>query len=115
MTIVLCFSAMQKKPEGESRIPTDMWAGMGFSKSMPESAIREKLGQLGIGTRYEEDDSLPATAEIPEVRLANFPCLSSFSRKTYGKFGRNITNRFQEKFRRLSGRLTDRRTNRHSM
>ena len=42
---------MQKKPEGESRIPTDIWAGMGFSKSMPESAIREKLGQMGISAR----------------------------------------------------------------
>jgi hypothetical protein len=33
---------MQKKPDGESRIPTDIWSGLGFSKSMPESAIREQ-------------------------------------------------------------------------
>ena len=36
---------MQKKPIGESRIPTDFWSGLGFSKSMPDSAIREKLCQ----------------------------------------------------------------------
>lgn len=64
---LLAMKAMQKKPEGESRIPTDMWAGMGFSKSMPESAIRDKLGQLGIrGSRYEENESLPAPVELPE-------------------------------------------------
>ncbi|XP_012936522.1 protein bicaudal C homolog 1-A [Aplysia californica] len=48
---LLAMKAMQKKPEGESRIPTDIWAGMGFSKSMPESAIRDKLGQMGISAR----------------------------------------------------------------
>ncbi|XP_064621820.1 protein bicaudal C homolog 1-like isoform X2 [Lineus longissimus] len=38
----LATKAMQKKPDGESRIPTDIWSGLGFSKSMPESAIREQ-------------------------------------------------------------------------
>ncbi|KAK3602401.1 hypothetical protein CHS0354_030122 [Potamilus streckersoni] len=37
--------AMQKKPFGESRIPTHVWSGLGFSKSMPEAAIRERLNQ----------------------------------------------------------------------
>lgn len=37
------FSAMQKKPVGESRIPTDYWAGLGFSRSMPASEIRDRL------------------------------------------------------------------------
>ena len=34
-----------KKPviTQEVRFPTDVWSGMGFSKSMPESAIREQL------------------------------------------------------------------------
>lgn len=36
---------MQKKPEGESRTPTDLWSGMGFSKSMPAEAIRERLAR----------------------------------------------------------------------
>ena len=59
---------MQKKPEGESRIPTDAWAGMGFSKSMPESAIRDKLGQLGINSaRFDDHGALPPPAEYAEV------------------------------------------------
>lgn len=42
---LLATKAMQKKPVGESRVPTNTWSGMGFSKSMPESAIRNRLGQ----------------------------------------------------------------------
>lgn len=34
---------MQRKPSGETRLPTGQWAGYGFSKSMPDSAIRERL------------------------------------------------------------------------
>ena len=35
---------MQTKPDGESsRVPTDFWAGLGFSKSMPDAAIRDRL------------------------------------------------------------------------
>ena len=43
---------MQKKPIGESRIPTDFWSGLGFSKSMPENAIREKMAQTGVKQKY---------------------------------------------------------------
>lgn len=56
--------AMQKKPEGESRIPTDIWAGLGFSKSMPESAIREKLGQMGISARYPDASMTPEEYQV---------------------------------------------------
>ncbi|XP_064605068.1 protein bicaudal C homolog 1-B-like isoform X2 [Liolophura sinensis] len=42
---LMATKAMQKKPIGESRTPTNVWAGLGFSKSMPESAIRECLYQ----------------------------------------------------------------------
>lgn len=59
---LMAMKAMQKKPEGESRIPTDIWAGLGFSKSMPESAIRDKLGQLSISARY--DDPMQAPSEF---------------------------------------------------
>ncbi|GFR58896.1 protein bicaudal C homolog 1 [Elysia marginata] len=68
---LLAMKAMQKKPEGESRIPTDIWAGMGFSKSMPESAIRDKLGQMGISARVT-DTSLESGYEPnrPEIDLS---------------------------------------------
>ncbi|XP_029113447.1 bicaudal C homolog 2 [Scleropages formosus] len=39
---LLATRAMQKKPvETEVRTPTDTWSGLGFSKSMPEEAIKE--------------------------------------------------------------------------
>ncbi|RUS76830.1 hypothetical protein EGW08_015402 [Elysia chlorotica] len=68
---LLAMKAMQKKPEGESRIPTDIWAGMGFSRSMPESAIRDKLGQMGISARVT-DNSLETGYEPnrPEIDLS---------------------------------------------
>ena len=38
----LSLSAMQKKVVmNEVRTPTSHWSGLGFSKSMPESAIKE--------------------------------------------------------------------------
>ena len=55
-------SAMQKKPVGESRIPTDYWAGLGFSKSMPGSAIRDGLKQNNVH-RYQEP-SMSTTYEV---------------------------------------------------
>ncbi|XP_074647664.1 protein bicaudal C homolog 1-B-like isoform X2 [Tubulanus polymorphus] len=45
---LLATKAMQKKPEGESRIPTDFWSGLGFSKSMPDSEIRDRLKKQNI-------------------------------------------------------------------
>lgn len=55
-------AAMQKKPDGECRFPTDYWSGLGFSKSMPQSAIAEKLNQFNH-LRYE-GPSVPAQYEV---------------------------------------------------
>ena len=69
-------TAMQKNPNGESRIPTDMWSGMGFSKSMPESAIRDRLGQLSLNHgRFDEHGALPAPSEYGEVRQVFVPVI----------------------------------------
>ncbi|XP_070544405.1 protein bicaudal C homolog 1-like isoform X2 [Ptychodera flava] len=39
---LMATKAMQKRPLGsEVRTPTDMWSGLGFSRSMPEAVIRE--------------------------------------------------------------------------
>jgi len=35
--------AMQSKPSGEPRTPNNVWSGLGFSSSMPEAVIREKM------------------------------------------------------------------------
>ncbi|KAK6171391.1 hypothetical protein SNE40_019590 [Patella caerulea] len=67
---LMALKAIRKKPEGESRHPTDAWSGMGFSKSMPESAIRERMGQIGISSKYCEPSMTasyqPTTSEISE-------------------------------------------------
>ena len=44
---------MQKKPIGESRIPTDFWSGYGFSKSVPSAAFKEGMAQAGVKQKYE--------------------------------------------------------------
>ena len=58
-------SAMGKKPAGESRTPTDIWAGLGFSKSMPDHAIREQLRTNNV--KYE-GPSMPTTYEVRQRR-----------------------------------------------
>ena len=35
--------AIQSKPTGEPRTPTPAWSGLGFSNSMPEHMIKEKM------------------------------------------------------------------------
>jgi len=42
---LLATKAIQHKPMGERRTPNSVWSGMGFSSSMPEAVIREKLAQ----------------------------------------------------------------------
>ena len=56
---------MLKKPEGEARNPTDFWSGMGFSKSMPESAIRDKLNHKKLEQQFAE----PPMATTYEVSI----------------------------------------------
>lgn len=69
---------MQKKPVGESRIPTDYWAGLGFSRSMPASAIRERLNLSDSGydgpkmTTPYEVCALPKYANITEQLIHNY-------------------------------------------
>ena len=59
---------MAKKPLGESRTPTDFWSGMGFSKSMPDHAIRDQLRANNV--KYE-GPSMPTTYE---VSTRDHPC-----------------------------------------
>lgn len=55
---------MQKKPDGETRNPTDIWSGMGFSKSMPESVIRERMQRIQGVLAYCEP-TMETTYENP--------------------------------------------------
>ncbi|XP_063443802.1 protein bicaudal C homolog 1-A-like [Mytilus trossulus] len=61
--------AMQKKPEGESRTPTDLWSGMGFSKSMPAEAIRERLARQ-LQSMQLCDPNMTTTYESANEQLA---------------------------------------------
>ena len=55
---------MSKKPDGESRIPTNFWSGMGFSKSMPDHVIRDRLRSAGV--QYTEP-SMATTYEVTHL------------------------------------------------
>ncbi|XP_071808851.1 protein bicaudal C homolog 1-like isoform X2 [Asterias amurensis] len=59
---LLASKAMKRKPiVSEVRRPTDTWSGLGFSKSMPESAIREQRKPNGFSLFQRE--TLPTTYE----------------------------------------------------
>jgi len=49
--------AIQQKPRGEERKPNPGWAGYGFSSSMPESMIREKLQEANSRQRGDHTHS----------------------------------------------------------
>jgi len=40
---LMAAKALQHKPAGEPRTPNPVWSGLGFSSSMPEAVMREKL------------------------------------------------------------------------
>eukprot|EP00057_Strongylocentrotus_purpuratus_P011104 XP_011665578.1 PREDICTED: protein bicaudal C homolog 1-like [Strongylocentrotus purpuratus] len=62
----LATKAMKKKPVvPEVRVPTDLWSGLGFSKSMPESAIREARRTNGFSLFQMDSNPLPTTYETP--------------------------------------------------
>lgn len=46
--------AMQKKVVvNEVRTPTNTWSGLGFSKSMPESAIKELVSTVRVSSFFD--------------------------------------------------------------
>ncbi|XP_061182658.1 protein bicaudal C homolog 1-like [Saccostrea echinata] len=61
---LMATKAMQRKPDGETRNPTDIWSGMGFSKSMPESVIRERMQKFQGVLAYCEP-TMETTYENP--------------------------------------------------
>ena len=48
VAVLLVFLAIEQEPSGETRNPTDFWSGLGFSRSMPDSVIRDRLKQNGV-------------------------------------------------------------------
>lgn len=46
---LLATKAMQEPVGSTKRVPSSTWSGFGFSKSMPESVIKEKFQTCGLG------------------------------------------------------------------
>ena len=68
--------AMQKKVVvNEVRTPTNTWSGLGFSKSMPESAIKELVSRI---RRMESVSFNCARAVIFEHRIYKFKRVSVY-------------------------------------
>lgn len=98
---LLANKAMLKKPDGESsRIPTDFWSGLGFSKSMPDAAIRERLKHCYNGpsmtTTYEngeidqdpwKDSKQTSTGYTDEPPISAAPGGYPSPRRKLGDFG----------------------------
>ena len=90
-------AAMKQKPVvTQPRTPTDTWSGLGFSKSMPESAIREARQKNGFSLFQR-----PALPTMHEVRMSAivmfgclFVCLSVCVRLLLGKPGRKEASLF---------------------
>jgi len=61
MCIAGCDSAIHTKPGGEARVPTDLWAGCGFSRSMPDADLRLRLSQREY---RRHDDLIPFEVHI---------------------------------------------------
>lgn len=55
--------AMQSKPAGEPRTPTPSWAGLGFSNSMPEHVIKEKLAAEERASAAQRKSNLVGVTE----------------------------------------------------
>jgi len=51
--------AIHTKPGGESRVPTDLWSGCGFSRSMPDADLRLRMSHGAFRGYKRHVDSIP--------------------------------------------------------
>ena len=58
---------MHSKPSGEPRSPTTSWAGLGFSASMPENVIKEKLATADNASKERQDFNRHNLGILPEA------------------------------------------------
>jgi len=64
-TVLLCVtSAIHTKPGGESRVPTDLWSGRGFSRSMPDADLRLRLNHGAFRGYRHHVDSIPFEVHV---------------------------------------------------
>jgi len=60
---LLATKAMQQKPMGEYRTPSSVWSGLGFSNSMPEAVIREKLAQEHAKAKQQREKEVASNSD----------------------------------------------------
>merc|ERR1719312_2309991 len=60
---LLATKAMQHKPMGEPRTPNSVWSGLGFSSSMPEAMIREKLAQEHARAKQKREKEAASSSD----------------------------------------------------
>jgi len=59
----LATKAIQNKPMGEPRTPNPVWSGFGFSSSMPEAVIREKLAQEHAHAKQPRETNVASNSD----------------------------------------------------
>merc|ERR1712142_801144 len=60
---LLATKAIQNKPMGEPRTPNSVWSGLGFSSSMPEAVIREKLAQEHARAKQQREKDVASNSD----------------------------------------------------
>lgn len=61
---LLATKAMQHKVCGEPRTPNSVWSGLGFSHSMPEAVIREKLQQEHARAKQAREKEVASNSDF---------------------------------------------------
>jgi len=62
--VVVVVLAIHTKPGGESRVPTDLWSGCGFSRSMPDADLRLRLSHGAFRGCQHQADTIPFEVQI---------------------------------------------------
>ena len=60
---LLATRAMQSKPMGEPRTPNSVWSGLGFSSSMPEAVIREKMAAEHARAKQQRENDAVSNSD----------------------------------------------------
>ena len=70
--------AIQNKPAGEPRTPTPSWSGLGFSNSMPENVIREKVANANNIEEKQIGGATPTNFKLDDPIFGNSSAFDAF-------------------------------------
>lgn len=60
---LLATQAMKSKPMGEPRTPNSVWSGLGFSSSMPEAVIRERMEAEHARAKQQREKEIASNSD----------------------------------------------------